>query len=97
MRSTRRIEARRDAASWTRALQRAQEQVERAQEGVAKALAKGEWLGRIRAYDELLHLAPRPDAELAAMSVEQLRELAELLRGEMVQGQRPLSGPSAPS
>ena len=89
-----REKARRDAASWTRAFQRLQEQAERAQEqaeqslskGLSEGRAQGEFLGRIRAYEELLHRTPRPDAELAAMSVDELRQLAEELRSELSEG-----------
>lgn len=91
-----REKARRDEASLIRHTQRAREKVgrareeaerareeaERAREEVPKALAKGEWLGRIRAYEELMHRAPRPDAELAAMSVDELRQLVDDLRNE---------------
>jgi predicted transposase/invertase (TIGR01784 family) len=78
-----REKARRDAASWTNALQRAQKQAE---EGFSKGVARGQLLGRIRVYEELLHLTSRPEAELVMMSVDELRELAEELRGELSQG-----------
>ena len=89
-----REKARRDAASWTRAFQRLQEQAERAQEqaeqslskGLLEGRAQGEFLGRIRVCEELLHRTPRPDAELAAMSVDELRQLAEELRSELSEG-----------
>ena len=79
--------------------ERAQEQIERAQEqaeeGFSKGLAAGRtegrtegreegvWLGRVRVYEELLHRPPRPDAELSTMSADELRQLAEELRGEL--------------
>jgi hypothetical protein len=123
----------RDAASWLRYIQRAQEQVAGCQqeseearqqweeacqelekgrlqaeqrvreaeqgyrraeqrfstggsEGYAKGHAEGVWLGRVQAYEECLGRPPRPEAEPAAMSVEQLRELTEQLRGELAKG-----------
>ena len=91
-----REKTRRDATSWRLARERAQEQLqqaqERAEEGFSKGLAAGRtegwtegreegvWLGRIRAYEEFLHRAPRQDAELSTMSSDELRQLADELR-----------------
>ncbi len=47
---------------------------------------KSKRLGRIRAYEELLHRTPRPEAELAAMTVDELRSLAEALRANLSRG-----------
>jgi predicted transposase/invertase (TIGR01784 family) len=66
--------------------ERAREEAERAREEGPKALAKGESLGRIRVYEEFLHRTPRPDTELAAMSADELRQLAEDLRSKWSAG-----------
>jgi predicted transposase/invertase (TIGR01784 family) len=88
-----REKARRDAEDWRLALERAQEQ---AREGFSRGQAAGHaagqaagqaagvWLGRIRAYEELLHRTPQPDAELSALSADELRQLAEGLRREVL-------------
>lgn len=87
-----REKARRDAEEWRLALQQAQERgregfsrgrAEGRAEGRTEGRTEGVWLGRIRAYEELLHRPPRPDAELATMSAEDLRQLAEELRREL--------------
>ncbi|MCY2989858.1 MAG: hypothetical protein NTY19_18595 [Planctomycetota bacterium] len=89
---------RRDATSWRLARERAQEQLQQVQEQIQRAQEQAEerfskdfaegreegaWLGRIRVYEEFLHRPPRPDAELSTMSADELRQLAEELRGEL--------------
>lgn len=81
-----REKARRDAEDWRSALQRAEERVQRSfaqgqEVGQAEGRNVGVLVGQIRLCEELLHRTPRPEAELAAMSIDDLRELAEELRG----------------
>jgi predicted transposase/invertase (TIGR01784 family) len=86
-----REKARRDAEDWRLALQRAQERLQESfsqgrKEGREEGRSVGVWLGRIRAYEELLQRTPRPDAELAAMSADELGKLAEELRAALSHG-----------
>jgi predicted transposase/invertase (TIGR01784 family) len=82
--------ARRDAEDWRLAVQRADEKAQRAEEeareGASLGREQGVWLGRIRTYEELLHREPQPEAELVAMSVDELRKLADELRRDLSQG-----------
>jgi hypothetical protein len=55
-------------------------------QGIIKGITKGEWIGRIRQCEELLGRPPRSDAELRAMPVDALRELADTLRAELPGG-----------
>jgi predicted transposase/invertase (TIGR01784 family) len=65
--------------------QQAEEKAQQAAEKAQQAAVQREWLGRIRAYEELLHRTPHSADELVAMSVDELRKLAEDLRGELSQ------------
>jgi predicted transposase/invertase (TIGR01784 family) len=86
-----REKARRDAEDWRLALQRADERVRESllrghQEGRQEGRQEGAWIGQVRLCEELLHLPPRADSELAAMSLDDLRRLAEALRSELSRG-----------
>jgi hypothetical protein len=72
-----REKARRDAEDWKSALQRAEERVQ-------NSFTRGSLIGQIRLCEELLGRTSSPEAELAAMSPDALRELAEQLRGELM-------------
>ncbi len=54
------------------------------QEGRLEGRELGMWIGRIRSYEELLKRPPKPDAELASMTVDEMSELAERLRDELL-------------
>lgn len=56
------------------------------EEGRAKGRAEGVLVGRIRTYEELLSRTPKPDAELAAMSIDELRGFADELHAELSRG-----------
>ena len=77
--------ARRDADDWKWALQRAEDRVRHSYtQGRAEGRSQGNWIGQIRLCEELLHRPPRPDAEMLALSTDELRELAEELRMELL-------------
>jgi predicted transposase/invertase (TIGR01784 family) len=82
-----REKARRDAADWRSALQQAEKRVQDSfRQGIAEGEAKGEargLIGQVRLCEELLRHRPRPAAELAALSIEELRDLAETLRAKV--------------
>ena len=81
--------ARLQAEQMLRKAEEAQRQAEQSlregclEDGHAKGYTEGVWLGRVQAYEECLGRTPRPETELGALSVEQLRELAEQLRDEL--------------
>jgi len=77
-----REKARRDAEDWRSALQRAEQRVH---DSFAKGETKG-LIGQIRLCERLLDRAPRPEAELASMLTDQLRELVQQLEAEVLQG-----------
>ena len=78
--------ARRDTADWKLALQQAEERVRQSYaEGHAEGRHVGELIGQIRLCENLLQRTPRTDSELAAMSINDLRQLAETLRTELAQ------------
>ena len=90
-----REKSRRDAEDWRLALQRARENAQGAEQRVQESYSQGRqegrqegreagmWIGRIRAYEELLNCTPRSDAELAGMSDGDLRRLTEELRDDL--------------
>ena len=75
--------ARRDAEDWKSALKRAEERARSSEERARSNLVEGQWIGQIRLCEELLHREPRSEAELTAMSVDDLRQFAESLRAEL--------------
>ena len=80
-----REKARRDAEDWKSALPRAEERVRHSySQGRAEGRSQGNWIGQIRLCEELLHRPPRADAELLVLSTDELRELAEQLRAELL-------------
>jgi hypothetical protein len=44
---------------------------------------RGEWIGRIHAYQGLLQQAPTPKSELERLPLEELMELAEQLKQQL--------------
>ena len=76
-----REKARRDAEDWKSALPRAEERV---RHSYSQGRDQGQWIGQIRLCEELLHRPPRPEAELVALSTDELRELAEQLHTELL-------------
>lgn len=83
-----REKARRDAEDWRSALERAEQRLQDSfAEGRQTGLAEG-LIGQIRLCEELLGRPPRAEAELAAMSVEGLRQLADQLHAELRHGRK---------
>ncbi|NUQ66299.1 MAG: Rpn family recombination-promoting nuclease/putative transposase [Pirellulales bacterium] len=81
-----REKARRDAEDWRSALERSEQRVQDSfTEGRQAGLTEG-LVGQIRLCEELLAHAPRAEAELAAMSIDGLRQLADQLHAELRQG-----------
>jgi predicted transposase/invertase (TIGR01784 family) len=76
-----REKARRDAEDWRSALQRAEQRV---QDSFTQGLAEG-LIGQIRLCERLLQRTPRSEDELAAMSTEDLRALAQQLEAHLSQ------------
>jgi len=68
-----REKARRDAASW-------QSTVERLKQEAAASRVRGELIGRIRTYEQILEREGRSEQELAAMSLDELNALLAGLR-----------------
>jgi predicted transposase/invertase (TIGR01784 family) len=78
-----REKAKRDAEDWRSALERAEQRVQDSfTEGRQAGLTEG-LIGQIRLCEELLGRAPRAESELAAMSTDGLRQLADQLRAEL--------------
>ncbi len=75
--------ARRDTEDWKSALERAEERAISSEERARSSLVQGRWIGQVRVCEELLDREPRPEAELMAMSLEDLRQFAESLRAEL--------------
>ena len=81
-----REKARRDAEDWRSAVERAEQRVQDSfTQGLAEGRQTGLLIGQIRLCEELLGREPRAEAELAAMSTDTLRQLADQLRAELRQ------------
>jgi predicted transposase/invertase (TIGR01784 family) len=76
--------AKRDAEDWKSASERAEQRAQHSfAEGQEAGLAKGVIIGQIRLCEELLRCEPTSEAELAVMSIDDLRQLANQLGAEL--------------